>query len=154
MPAGFVLLWLSVVVIPLGTRFQTESLPFAEYERRAIADTVAANSGFKPHAGFLAFAWPFAGCFCLFIGLLFSGGVLVVRCLAQWDRTMGLLAAVVFGLGCHAGTLLGFKEAVDSFHWGFVVLGMGYLLSAAGLAFGAAGAILHAFCLPPGSAAR
>lgn len=140
--AGFFLIWASVVIIPLGTHLQTQAPGFPEYERQVFARIAAAHPGRDLGPGMaFAFAWPFTTGFCVFIGLLYSGGVLVVRRLVQWKRDDGLLVAGAFGLGCLAGALLGLGEAMESFRCGFAVLGLGYILSAAGLGVGAIGLV-------------
>lgn len=66
--------------------------------------------------------------------------------------------AGAFGLGCLVGVALGVGESLRSFHWGFVTLGTGFLLSAFGLGVGGLGVVwsLVADTKPaaPGAAAR
>jgi hypothetical protein len=89
----------------------------------------------------LDYAVLFGSCFCVFVGLVFTGNVIGLRTLARGRRHGLLLAAGTFAVGCLFGAFLGVREAIQSFNWGFAVLGIGYLLSAAGLVVGAAGAV-------------
>ena len=89
----------------------------------------------------LSFTWQFACCFSGFFALVFTASVLGIRAVGGWHRGLALVAAGAFGLGCLAGSVLGVGEAVRSFDWGFVTFGAGFLLSAAGLGVGGAGAV-------------
>lgn len=71
----------------------------------------------------------------------FTVGGLCVRVGKRWHRELALVAAGAFGMGCLAGAVIGLGEAVRSFHWGFATLGVGFLLSAAGLSVGGLGVV-------------
>lgn len=137
--AACVMVWASVAVIPFGTHLQTQSPRFPEYERQYMADIIAARPGedHGPNFDFLAFSWPVVGYFCAFVGLAFTIGLSASLGLQRCNRVIGVIAAVVFGLGCVAGVRLGLAEAAESFRWGFGVLGAGYLIAAVGLGLGA-----------------
>jgi hypothetical protein len=154
---GLITLWASVVVITFGTHLQTQSPRFKEYQKAMIDEVSASNHGkdFGPGIGIgivLSTAWPLVGCFCVFVALLFSGGVYQLRAIAVWNRDVALLATGAFSLGCLCGAFVGLGEALDSFQWGFTVLGIGYLLSAVGLILGSIGSIhliLGTHAMPP-----
>jgi hypothetical protein len=139
--AGIVLIWGSAFIIPLGTHFQTVHPKYAEYRNWVLEETKLNPAGRVGLMLGLDYAVVFASCFCCFTGLVFTGCVLGIRNLA-WRGRSGLgLAASTFAVGCFVGRLLGLREAIESFSWGFESLGTGYLVSAVGLTFGAAGAV-------------
>jgi len=117
--AGFFLLMTSALLIPAGVRLPLQSHSVAHFEHSVVL----------------------AGMFCFFIVGLFAAGVLVLRKLRRFNRDLALLAGGAFGLGCVIGSLLGLGEMMQSFSEGFAELGLGYFLSAAGLAAGALGAM-------------
>lgn len=126
--AGFVLIWASVAVITWGTYLRTLSPGSEEYEEKVIRHFAGDGTEKRLNpAGRMAlvtmFRWQFVGCYCAFIGLLFTGGVLFLRALARWKRDFALVALGAFGLGCLVGAYLGVGEAVENFRWGFDVLG-------------------------------
>lgn len=135
--AGLLLIWVSVGVITLGTHLQTQSPRFGEFQQAAIAPLNPAGR----MALMLSFTWQFACCFSGFFALLFTVGALCVRVAKRWHRELALVAAGAFVLGCLAGAVIGLGEAVRSFLWGFTTLGVGFLLSAAGLSVGGLGVV-------------
>lgn len=137
---GIVLIWTGAIIIPYGTYLQTLSPNFREYEQYVVKKVISENPG--GHFGFslaLISAWPIAAVFCAAIGLLFVIGALALRFIAELNRDFMLMSSGIFISGCFLGSLLGIKEAIDSLRWGFIVLGIGYLLAAGGLFFGALG---------------
>ena len=141
---GFVLIWASVVAITVGTQLQTQSPRFEEYRLATIRGELGTEPGEQLNpAGRMAlevsFTWQFGCCFSGFFALLFTTWVIGIRAIGRWQRDAALLAAGAFGLGCLTGAALGVGEALRNFHWGFVTLGVGFLLSAAGLALGGLG---------------
>src|SRR5262245_12325505 len=110
---GLICVWASVFVIPLGTYLQSQSPQFVEYERYYYAGIMQAHPGDALGANVcvLAFAWPFVGCFCVYLGLLFTGGIIFIRVLAGERRGVRLIAAMAFGLGCFVGSVLAVREA-------------------------------------------
>ena len=140
--AGLVLIWASVAAISVGTHLQTLSPQFeaAIREQTGPGPEERLNPAGRM-ALELSFTWQFGCCFSGFFALLFTVGVFGIRAVGRWRRELALLAAGAFGLGCLAGAVLGVGEAVRSFHWGFATLGVGFLLSAAGLGVGGAGAV-------------
>ncbi len=77
--------------------------------------------------------WVFASAFCAFVGAVFTAGMLIIRGLMPWQRNLFMIVAGTFGGGCCVGALLGVVSAIEGFLGGFAVLGIGFLLSAAGL---------------------
>lgn len=139
---GLILLWTSVFVIPLGVYLATQAPNFKQYESQAIAEWESTPGIHHGPNFFIADAYPlFTGCFCFFIGLLYSGGIYIIPELFHLHRVVGLFGASVFGLGCLTGSYLGITSAIDALRWQFVVLGIGFLLSAAGLALGGVGVV-------------
>jgi len=150
--SGLVLIWFSVATITVGTHFQIQSPRFAEFERRTTDQHAGTGDEERLNpagrmALVLSFTWQFACCFSGFFALLFTAGSLGIRAIGRWHRELGLLAAGAFGLGCLAGTTLGVGAAVKNFHWGFVTLAAGYLLSAAGLGVGGLGSVWSLFSI-------
>ena len=142
--AGLALIWASVATITLGTQLQTESPRFDEYRLAFVREQTGPGESLNPAGRMaleLSFSWQFGCCGSGFFALLFTAGVFGVRILRRWQRDLALVAAGMFGLGCLLGAGLGTAEALSCFHWGFVTLGLGYLLSAAGLGAGGVGVI-------------
>jgi hypothetical protein len=89
----------------------------------------------------LASAWEFVGGVHVFLGFVFSGSLLVIRVLAQWNRSAAFIATGLFWLGCAWGIYVSYQAALDEFQWGFTTLGAGHSLLAIGLALGAIGSL-------------
>ena len=145
--AGLVLIWASVAFITVGTHLQTLSPGFAEFQQNEIASQAGTDGEEKLNpagrmALVLSFTWEFAFCSSGFFAIVFTIGVLMIRAIGQRSYELALMAAGVFVIGCLFGALLGLGEALRNFQWGFVTLGVGYLLSAAGLGIGSLGVVL------------
>ncbi len=140
--AGLLLIWASVGVIAIGTHLQTQSPRFGEFQRGEFqrAEIARLNPAGRK-ALMLSFTWQFACGLSGFFALLFTVGGLCVRVAKRWHQDLALVAAGAFGLGCLAGAVIGLGETVRSFHWGFATLGVGFLLSAAGLSVGGLGVV-------------
>ena len=146
--AGFLLIWTSVLIIPIGTYLQIKAPGFEKYQKKLEAEMEARNPEADAGPAMFAamvFAVPTMCCFSLLIGLMFTFGMSIVYSLTLWRRDVGLLVAGVFLGGCLLGSLLSIVEGLQGFHWGFNVLGVGYLVSAAGLALGGVGSTGQCF---------
>lgn len=144
--AGLALIWISVAVITVGTHLQTMSPRFAEYERHVIAREAGIGEGERERqnpagrmALVLTLTWQFSCCFSGFIALLYTAGVFGIRAIGRRHHVLAILLAGGFGLGCIAGAVLGIGDAIGNFLWEFITLGIGYLLSSAGLVVGGLG---------------
>ncbi len=142
--AGVVLIWVSAVIITLGTLDQTTSPRFAEYMNQGVAEYEASHPGAEIEVGPTVIIaplilFPLMGCFCYLVGLMFTAGAATVHLLPLWRRDAGLFAAGVFGYCCLIGLVLSIWAFLDKFGWGFTVLGVGYLTSGAGFVMGAVG---------------
>ena len=140
--AGFISIWVSVVVIPLGTQYRTNSPRNWEYLATAARKIEARNPGVKVSGAQMAFGSlfivPFMSAYCVVIAALVPrSGTVVVREAVRWNRSVGLLAAGAFGGGCLMGAAFGVERCWSSFSWGFDTLGVGYLIAALGLVLGA-----------------
>ena len=144
--AGLVLIWASVPAITVGTHLQTQSPRFEAYRLATIREEAGPGQDERLNpAGRMALelssTWQFGCCFSGFFALLFTAGGLGIRAAGRWHRELALVAAGAFGLGCLTGAAIGAGEALRSFHWGFLTLGVGFLLSAAGLGVGGLGMV-------------
>ena len=141
---GLVLIWASVAAITAGTHLQARSPRFDEFRLATIGELngPGPGEGLNP-AGRMALeltmSWQFGCCFSGFFALLFTAGLLTTQAVRRWHRDLALVAAGAFALGCVAGAMMGVGEAVRNFVWGFVTLGVGFLLASAGLGFGGLG---------------
>jgi hypothetical protein len=142
--AALALIWASVAFITVGAHLQTQSPRFEEYRLAVIQEAVGSGPGERLNpVGRMAlefcFSWQYGCCVSVFFACLYTIGVIGIRAVERSHRKLALVAAVAFGLGCLVGAVLGAREALRSFHWGFVILGVGFLLSAAGLSAGGLG---------------
>lgn len=140
------LIWASVAVISVGTHLRTLSPRFEEFRLATILKLAGSgpDERLNPAGRMvieLSFMWQFGCGFSGFFALLFTAGVFGIRAVGRRHRELALMATGAFGLGCMAGAASGVGEAVRSLHWGFSTLGVGFLLSAAGLGVGAPGLV-------------
>uniref|UniRef100_A0A7C2NTZ4 Uncharacterized protein n=1 Tax=Schlesneria paludicola TaxID=360056 RepID=A0A7C2NTZ4_9PLAN len=151
--AGFVSLWASVFAIPWGMYVATTSPRFPAYERQVEAELAAATAGRdSPSIVGPGDAWIFMPLFTLFIGGVYTAGVVTTRLLSQWRRDVALVVALVFGLGCMCGALLSLREVAHALRWGLAVQAIGALLATLGLMCGAIGAVQC--CRPASQSSR
>lgn len=151
---GLALIWASVAVITIGTHLQTQSARFAEFELQEFQQKAGTGGEERLNpagrmALALSFTWQFA-CGCGgFFACLFTAGVFGILAVGTWRREVARLVAGAFGLGCLAVAAFAVNEAVGSFLWGFVTLGVGQLMSAIGLCVGGAGVVAVSANRPP-----
>lgn len=129
-PAG--LLWLSVLILGIGTRLRELSPRFEEW-----FNSLSASSDMEPGLGlalgvssiFVTTIWVM-GVFC------FLGAVAVVTWILRWNKVPGSIKAgilVVFSMCCTWVSISLIASAVDSLEWGFVLVACGELLTAIGI---------------------
>jgi hypothetical protein len=147
---GFIFLWFSVVLIPLGAYDQTNASNYQEYTDASIRDS--ANSWDSDNPGGVAllvvfFFWPiyitFHMVYCIVIGLIFSGSIALIMAALRWKRDLGLFLAGAFALGSVVGILISWGVAMENFLWGHNIKGIGYLFSGAGLGLALLGIVSY-----------
>jgi len=133
---GFVQLWGSVIVISWGAYIKSQS---PDYESKAFERLAIDDLGGLGAALAVALMPVTVAGSCIFVGLLFTGGVFFLHVVSKWRRDIEIFLTGIFCCGCLLGTLLGLGAAADEFSHGENTIAFGYLLSAAGLAFGTIG---------------
>jgi hypothetical protein len=140
--ASLILIWVGALLIPLGTAEKVASPRYFESYRHMIAEPDASGAELGPAlVATMVLQIPFAVCFGVLIAATFTTGIIAVRELTAWNRRVGLLVAFVVWANFLAGSTLVAQESLDSFHWGFNILGYGELIWAAALALGTIGSV-------------
>ena len=134
---GFMLVWMSVFVLPIGTYYKLTSPQYMEWAAIEMQPEALRAQMIFGKSEDVSFTF----CFYLGIAMIFTAGTIVVHVMNLWRRDVGLLAAGAFGIGCLFGAVLGIAECASGFGWGFNALGVGYLMATAGLILGAIGLV-------------
>jgi hypothetical protein len=141
--AALAILWASVIVIPCDTFAHIHSPQWVKYQlataRSAVADEPPGRAR-GPGVGVGMALMPYLETgLCVFIGLLFTGGIVFLQAIGRWRADLELFFSGAFCCGCLLGAWLGVGEVLTSADWEFTTRAVGFSLSVLGLTLGAIG---------------
>jgi len=148
-----ILFILSMPLLGYGTHLQAVSPNFESYQQHQIDQLVAENPGKDLAPGYglglmMASAWPFSVLCQALLMVAFIAGILLVRFINKrtgnkylpWQAYSCLSAFSAYGILVYIGS------AVESFRWGFILLGVAQVVTSSGVAIGCIGLFREVSC--------